>query len=123
MPEIENDESLQNTLVLFAESSIIDIITLIGQKSTYEHTPNPETRSNLEKLANSYRNHAKELLQSNRVTVDANSFAMLMGMLQSYQKYLKVLIKQNIEKKSNEEKLKQISQAMKKVSDSMSNSS
>jgi len=121
MVELEKDDSLNNTLVLFAESSIIDIITLIGQKATFEHTPSLETRRNLEKLAESYRNHAKELLESNRVTVDASSFAMLMGMLQSYEKYLQALIKQNIEKESNEEKLKKIPDVMKRVSNAIKN--
>jgi len=115
MVELEIDDTLNNALILFADHSLVDIITIIGQKKPYENG-NSDTRSKLETLAKKYQDYAKLQLESGKITVDPSTLMMLMGMLQSYEKYLKILVNQGIEKELNSEKLKNIPSTMKKVS-------
>ncbi len=115
---VNEDEIIQNALILFADSPIMDIITLIGQKPLYDNAKQSDTKSKLESLAQERKNNAQKMLDDRKIS-DPDLLMEVLGNLQSYEKFLRFLITQNMEKDTNQNHLNKIPETMKKVSDIM----
>lgn len=115
---LENDPVLQSTLILFADNSLKDIISMSGQKSNYENG-NTETKSKIDRIALEYQNYAKAQIEAGKITIDSSSRLTLIGMIQSYETHLKSLIGKGIDIEFNEKKLKKIPETKNKVSSSV----
>lgn len=106
MVTLENDSILQNTLMFFADNSLKDIISFSEQRKNYEHT-NSDEKLRMD-TALKYQNYAKAQIEAGKISIDKITKPILLGMLISYEIFLKTQIANRKDLEFNEKKLKSI---------------